>query len=226
MLYRSNKLMYDRLTGTVWNHLKGEPAWGPLADSDIKLRIFPVVLTTWDEWLEEHPDTTVLSLDTGVYPERSYLPEDNPGAIYFDYFNSVDTMFPVWQQDSSLDLKEPVLTFSIGEADKAYPVKILQIERVVNDELGGIEIVVIASSESQAARIYLRDGQNFDLADENTSGIPDALVDSDGVIWEVTEDEMINSADPSQKLRRLPSHMAFWFGWFGFHPDTERYEGR
>ncbi len=226
MLYRSNKLMYDRLTGTVWNHLKGEPAWGPLWDSGIKLSFFPVLLTTWGEWLAEHPDTTVLALDTGVYPARSYLPENNPNAIYFDYFNSADTMFPVWQRDGALDIKDVALTVSLAGADKAYPVEILQIERIVNDALGGIEIVVVASAETQAARIYAREGRVFRLADEDDRGIPTMLVDTDGVAWEATEERLVNTADPSQTLARVPSHMAFWFGWFAFHPETERYEGR
>ncbi|MGB1288835.1 MAG: DUF3179 domain-containing (seleno)protein, partial [Aggregatilineales bacterium] len=34
MLMRSNKLMYDRNTDTVWNALTGVPAFGPLASSD------------------------------------------------------------------------------------------------------------------------------------------------------------------------------------------------
>ena len=161
MLYRSNKLMYDRATNTVWNHLKGEPAWGELADSGIKLKFFPVLLTTWSEWLAEHPDTTVLSVDTGVYSASRYLPENNPSAIYYDYFNSENTMFPVWQQDDALELKEVMLTLSVGENYKAYPVDLLQQDRVVNDELGGTELVVIASSDSQAARAYLREGHSF-----------------------------------------------------------------
>ena len=42
MLYRSNKLMYDRSTLTLWNQFLGEPAVGPLADSGIRLEVLPV----------------------------------------------------------------------------------------------------------------------------------------------------------------------------------------
>jgi hypothetical protein len=49
LLYRSNKLMYDRNTESLWSSLLGEPVIGPLADSEIKLAFFPVVLTTWEE---------------------------------------------------------------------------------------------------------------------------------------------------------------------------------
>ena len=43
--------------------------------------------------------------------------------------------------------------------------------------------------------------------------------------WRVTEEFLVNTADQSEKLARLPTHMAFWFGWYQFHPDTELYTG-
>ena len=53
LLYRSNKVMYDRATRSLWSQLLGEPVIGPLADSGIKLDFFPVNLITWGEWLED-----------------------------------------------------------------------------------------------------------------------------------------------------------------------------
>jgi hypothetical protein len=63
-LYRSNKLMYDRPTRTLWNQLTGESVLGELADTDIRLDILPIVLTAWADWLAQHPDTLVLDRDT------------------------------------------------------------------------------------------------------------------------------------------------------------------
>ena len=42
LLYRSNKLMYDRATNTLWGSLIGEPAIGELAQREIKLD-FPLL---------------------------------------------------------------------------------------------------------------------------------------------------------------------------------------
>ena len=42
----------------------------PLGGSGLELRDHPVVTTTWREWRSAHPETTVLSLDTGF--ERDY----------------------------------------------------------------------------------------------------------------------------------------------------------
>src|SRR6516162_9739222 len=61
LLYRSNKLMYDRLTDTLWNQFTGSPAVGPLVGSGIALTLLPVTLTTWTQWRLRHPGTQVLS---------------------------------------------------------------------------------------------------------------------------------------------------------------------
>ena len=225
LLYRSNKIMYDRSTNTLWNQFTGEPVIGPLAHSGIKLSFFPVTLTTWGEWLAEHPDTTVISAETGYYPPSSYSPESDSGAIYYDYFESPGTMFPVWDRSSVLETKDVVLGVGVGDAFKAYPVAALQQERVVNDSVGSTEVLVIGSSGSQAARAYERKGRLFSLDREDTAPeeLPEVLVDSDGLTWRVTEEYVISDGDPSLRLRRIPTHMSFWFGWYAFHTSTQVY---
>ena len=217
--------MYDRTTNTVWKQFTGEPVIGPLAASGIKLERFPVILTTWEEWLAEHPDTTVLSPHTGIYPASAYEPESNPEAIYHGYFNSPDTMFPVWNRSTELGIKEVVLGLAMGDEYKAYPVAALQQERVVNDVLGETAVVLIGSSSSQAARAYERNERSFSLASGEAAigPLPNTLVDSDGVAWSITEEYLVNDMDPVLRLKRIPTHMAFWFGWYGFHPDTQVY---
>ncbi len=228
MLYRSNKVMYDRLTNSLWNQLTGEPVIGPLWDSGISLDFFPVLLTTWEEWTELHPDTTVLAQDTGVYSADFYYPEDSPRAIYYDYFNSPETMFPVPDRSDLLSIKEIVLGVRLNGSYKAYSSTALQRTRLVNDVVGGEEIVVLGSATSEAARAYRRDGRSFRLAPgdgEGQPGIPLTLADGEGETWLVTEEFLVNAADESKRLARIPTHMSFWFGWFQFHPDTELYTG-
>ena len=226
LLYRSNKVMYDRATNTLWSSLLGEPVIGPLADSGLKLEVFPVVLTTWGEWLAEHPDTTVLSLETGVYPAASYRPESESTSIYYDYRQNPETIFPVWNRDGRLETKDEVLGVSIGGHHKAYPVEVLQRERVVNGQVGDTRVVIVASSISSEARVYASEGQGFALPQEEAGheAVPASLVDSNGTRWHATEAGLVNSADSSQTLARIPSHVSFWFAWFAFHPDTELYD--
>ena len=89
-------------------------------------------------------------------------------------------------------------------------------------------ILVLASTASQGARVYYRGGRSFTLAPSDGDGrlgIPSVIVDADGGTWQVTEEFLVSTAEESEKLARIPTHMSFWFGWFQFHPDTELYTG-
>ena len=121
-----------------------------------------------------------------------------------------------------------MLGVQLNDSYKAYSSVALRERRIVNDVLGGAKIVVLGSAASQGARAYYRGGRSFMLASNNGGGppgIPSVIVDADGGTWRVTEEFLVNTADQSEKLARLPTHMAFWFGWYQFHPDTELYTG-
>ena len=181
MLYRSNKVMYDRATRSLWHQYTGEPIIGSLADSGIKQPFFPAVVTTWEEWLAEHPDTTVLSNQTGYYRAEFYVPEDNPQAIYYDYFTADEVMFPVWLRDPTIEPKRVVVGVLAGEGKKAYVIDDLREARVVNDTVGVVDVVIAASGESRSARAYEREGETFAAEEsENSEATPRFLVDSSG----------------------------------------------
>ena len=226
-LYRSNKLMYDRKTNSLWSSLVGEPVIGDLAERDeiIKLDFFPVALTTWGEWVEENPDTKVLSLDNEFYPPYFYEPETSERSIYYDYRVRADTMFPVWNRDHTLEAKDEVLGLSIGDTHRAYPVMKLRELRVVNDTLGDKNVVILSSEMSSDARVFERGDETFAIkSGEDIEGIPTSLVDSNGETWTVGKTGLTKSGDQGATLSRLPSFVAFWFGWYAFHPDTTLFE--
>ena len=228
LLYRSNKLMYDRLTNTLWNQFTGEPVLGPLWNSGVRLELYPVLVTTWAEWVELHPDTTVLDNDTGLYSPSLYLPENHREAIYFDYFNSPDTMFPLAERDERLATKDVVLGVQVNGATKAYPIGALQEQRIVNDVVGGVPVVVVASAAGKGACAYFRGDRVFampTMEDESDAVVPAEVMDDEGAAWRVTEEALVNVADPPERFLRIPAHVAFWFGWFQFHPETELYDG-
>lgn len=224
LLYRSNKVMYDRATRSLWHQFTGERIIGPLAGAGIRQPLFPAVVSTWSEWRAEHPDTTALSRETEVYPAEFYVPEDDPGAIYYAYFTDPEVMFPVWLRDARLSPKSVVIGVAIGAAAKAYPTAVLQQARIVNDTIGGMDIVIAASGVSRAARVYQRDGLNFSAAPDAGdagAGAPATLLDAAGAVWNVTEAALVKADDPSATLRRIPTRTAFWFGWYQYHPHTE-----
>lgn len=227
-LYRSNKLMYDRQTRTLWNQLTGEPVLGELVGRELRLELLPVVLTSWEDWQEQHPDTRVLSLETGY--ERAYA----PGAAYGHYFSSDETMFPVWQRSETLATKERIYALRVDGVPKAYPLEILADERVVNDQVGSVPLVLVMTrgrvtveGESLRAgpvsydsggevRAFRRGDREFTPGSE-----PDTILDQTGAEWQVTEEALLGPN--GEQLPRQAGHLAYWFGWFAFFPGTEVY---
>ena len=62
-LYESDLVMVDRQTGSYWWQVPGRAIVG--TSSGDELVALPSVTTTWRDWLGLHPDTLVLSRDTG-----------------------------------------------------------------------------------------------------------------------------------------------------------------
>lgn len=216
MLYRSNKLMYDRVTETLWHQFLGEPVVGPLANSGIRLEVLPNVLTTWEEWLAQHPDTTVISNETGVYPAESYLPEEDTRSIYYSYRAATGTMFPVAGIDESLPIKQQVFGLTFGDTARAYPRELLTEAQLLNDNVGGQDVVIVTVAGG-GSRAYDSQGLTFAFSPDGQ------LLDETGTAWRVFEDALEDTTDPSHRLPRLPSRDAYWFGWQAFYPHTDLY---
>ena len=234
-LFRSNKLMFDRGTLTLWNQLTGEPVLGELAGGNIRLDLLPVVLTTWADWQAQHPDTVVVDIETG-FP-RVYA----PGAAYGDYFAN-DTrlfqdglMFPVWQQSDRLFNKDHVYTLRLDDVPKAYAVTDLLEARVVNDVVGDTAVSLVAAGEivtvdgtsqrtgpvtytsGAEVRAYARGDHTFGPGSDDFT-----VLDEDGRSWQVTEEALISP--DGEELSRINGHLAYWFGWYAFFPETELYQ--
>ncbi|MEM9417938.1 MAG: DUF3179 domain-containing protein [Planctomycetota bacterium] len=212
-LYRSNKLMYDHATESMWSTLTGEPVIGPLVGQGIKLNPLHVVTTTWGEWKKKHPDTTVLSLNTGH--RRDY----GEGVAYRSYFATDRLMFTVPQTDDRLLNKDEILALRFGGDDAkptAIDTRMLAETPVFQGTLGDADYVVL-TDPSGANRVYESMGLRFETYEADNTVSSD-----DDRVWQVTENALA-TAD-GQTLSRLPAHRAFWFGWFSAHPDTELIE--
>ncbi|MCH7735930.1 MAG: DUF3179 domain-containing protein [Chloroflexi bacterium] len=224
LLYRSNKLMYDRATETLWRQFTGEPVVGTLVDSGIKLEVLPVLLTTWGDWLATHPDTTVLDADTGLYPAGLYVPEWDPQSIYYGLRQQPESSFPVWDKSGRLPEKSQILGLIVNGEAKAYPVDTLHQQPVLNDILGGRALVVITPGDRAGSRAYQRDGQRFTTISLGGRDAAEVFVaDQGGEEWRMEEDALVNVNNPSHRLDRLPSQIAYWFGWYTFNNATGIY---
>lgn len=209
-LYRSNKLMYDRKTQSLWNTLWGEPVIGPLVGSGIKLDYLSIVTTTWGEWRRRHPETRVLSLETGH--ARDY----GEGVAYRDYFATDDLMFAVPQRDTRLLNKEEIFAVVLAEHPDqplAISTRFLQEHPVYHGRVGQVRYLVL-TDQSGANRLYQARDFHFSDWDGDRSAI-----DQSGSTWEVTEDALVSAS--GDRLLRLPAYRAFWFGWYAAYPHTK-----
>ena len=120
--------------------------------------------------------------------------------------------------------KSEVLGLVVNGESRAYPAEILRERPVLNDNLGGRGLVVITPGDGAGARAFQRDGQEFLMVYLTGNGAADVVVeDQEGEEWRMEEDALVKVSDPAERLDRLPSHVAYWFGWYGFHNDTGVY---
>ena len=206
-LFRSNKLMYDKATQSLWSTIEGKPVLGPLIGKGIELETYPVVTTTWKEWKTRHPDTEVLSLNTGH--QRDY----DEGAAYKDYFATDELMFPVPYQNASLKNKDEVFIVRT-EGYKVHPLAIsvnyMKKKKWHQDKIGPNSII-ITSDKSGAVRAYNASEIVFKSSSKGK------LKDSRGRIWTI-EEECLTS-DDGQRLDRVSGHNIFWFAWQAAYPN-------
>ena len=107
LLSRSNKVMYDLRTQSVFDTFTGAAVSGPLQDRGVVLDETTVVRTTWGEWKAAHPDTTIIAEDGGIGRTYSLDPlqgRDDNGPI-----------FPIGPADDRLGVQELVVGVITGD---------------------------------------------------------------------------------------------------------------
>lgn len=215
LLYRSNKLMFDRATLSLWSNLTGEAVVGGHAAEGARLEMLPMTLTRWDAWRTRYPDTTIMRPDPEAARRTGFRYVE--GAA--DQARS-GVEFPVWRQSDALERNARIYALRIGDEAKAYPLDRLRSERLVHDTVGGLKIVLVLDAASDAVRAYESGGRRFRVPQEAPLR---QLHAEDGSAWWIAEEGLVPDAGDGDLLPRVPGHAAFWFGWYAFYPDTGIY---
>ncbi len=115
LLSRSNKVMYEFHTKSVFDTFTGVALSGPLEDAGVELEQISIVTTTWGEWKDAHPDTTIIAEDGGIgrfYDDDPLGGRDDDGPI-----------FPIGNSDPRLGIQDRVLGVETPDgAGIAFPV--------------------------------------------------------------------------------------------------------
>lgn len=151
LLFNSDVLLYDRQTESLWSQLMMQAVSGPKRGE--RLRPLPLAHTSWAAWQRTHPDTLVLSRDTGHFRDYDRDP-------YAGYREARGLYFPVTARSSRFHPKERVLGVEIDGRFKAYPFSELARggERSVNDRIGGSAIRVEYDRVAESASAFAADG--------------------------------------------------------------------
>lgn len=219
MLWRSDLVLYDRATGSLWSQLLARAIRGPLTGE--RLSLVPARLTTWGEWRAGHPggevllppprSNTVRGRDVRYdYFEPKYGYEDESGVVGYSY------------GDDELEGRTLVLGLRHGGAARAYPYHAVSDAGVVNDRVGGRPVVVAATpGETMIAWDRRVGGETRHFVPAGADGMRAA-----GTRWNRASGRGVEGRLAGTALTRaneLPP--MFWSGWRAFNPDTSVYGG-
>lgn len=149
LLIRSNKVMYEFHTRSLFDTFTGKAVTGPLREAGVQLEELTVVTTTWADWKAQHPDTTILAETRpwgGTYNEDPLRGRDDNGPI-----------FPIGDVDPRLGVQEPVLGVIAPDGSPvAFPVSVARAMLLNREtvELAGVRVAL----DGQGVRAELPDG--------------------------------------------------------------------
>ncbi len=228
LLRRSDLVMYDRITETLWQQIGGKALVGDFVGAELNLLAAPIV--SWGQFKEAFPDGIVLSRDTGFV--RSY--GSNPYTGYDD-INNTPFLF-AGKLDKRLSPFERVVTLDLGNEFVAYPFILLEDVRAFQDTRQGREIVVFwtpgtssaldtraieEGREVGATGVFVRelDGQLLDFK-PNPDDDQTFVDEQTGSVWNIFGKAIAGPMNGAG-LEPVVHANHFWFAWAAFQPDTE-----
>lgn len=217
-IWQGTALLYDHQTNSYWRHLTGECIEGPLKGT-VLTRITSGRHTTWDEWRRTHPRTDVIAQEAryvGQPADKGYFPRDgsNSGSGYLPP-TFVGT---IQSRDDRLISNALLYGIQVGTARRAYPLKALRSERVIEEEVAGVPVTVWFKKDGRTVAGFDRrvKGQPLAFAPTGDGHMQDKQTASrwnfDGIC--------VDGAHRGQRLRALHGLLSEWYGWYAHHPDT------
>lgn len=215
-LYESDMVMYDTASNSYWFQAEGVAILGERVNQT--LDILPSVITTWEQWQTDHPDTLVLARPTsGQY-------NIDPFEAYIDYLNNGQSFFPISAAvlaDRRLNLGAHVLAVTVNGESVAFPLEDLA-PSATTTTIGENEIVVLAADDGNTGVAYfteLQDGSAVNLVYEEGTWL-DTMTNS---VFDISG-QAISGDLQGQSLTFAPSRFLLWFSAVATTPDIAVYE--
>ena len=205
--------MADDQTGSIWTHYDGTVLKGPLAGTGAEMEIQPVVHTTWEDWLDQHPATLVPVWETGY--EDNYRVNNSPGGGQLrGQFE--DTLL---NEDDRLPVGELVTGATLGPDSTAYVFADFDGATAINDQLADQPVVTFIDPDTIYGLSFCAKVNGETLTFTATD---DGWRSEDGSIWG-DDGRAISGPHEGTRLSFVTSFVTEWYGWAAYHPDTTIY---
>ena len=135
-LFSSNLVMYDRATDTYWSQIDGKAILGELTGAELKAVSLDTV--EWKDWKAVHPNSEVLSQNTGFSRNYGRDPYANYFADDFLFFQDPQNI----DNTGRISNKEYVFGVEIDGAYKAYRKVDVETQGVIEDTFNGVNLRV------------------------------------------------------------------------------------
>ncbi|MFN3215397.1 MAG: DUF3179 domain-containing (seleno)protein [Acidimicrobiales bacterium] len=146
LLSRSNKVMYDLDSRSVFDTFTGEAVNGPLREAGVVLPQATVVTTTWADWRETHPTTRIVAEDGGIGRSYDLDPlrgRDDDGPI-----------FPIGNADDRLPVQEQVVGVITADGTPVgFPAAAAREALAAGEEVEAEGITLVAVGDGLAAEV-------------------------------------------------------------------------
>lgn len=153
LLYNNDVLMYDRQTESLWPQLMAKAISGPLKGTHLEQ--LPITHTSWKDWSQQHPETKVLSINTGY--DRDYSKDPYEG-----YENSNSVYFPVSNSNNDYRPKDLVMAVIQEDVKIAYPFpELRKSDLPFEDTIGGKRVRVHYDEKHRTGKILTAEGEQL-----------------------------------------------------------------
>jgi len=217
LLYNSNLIPYDRLTGSNWSQILLECVNGTKLGS--RTETYPLMETSWLTWKEMYPSTRVVSLETGYSRDYGRYP-------YGNYRTRHDFLiFPVANTDDRFSNKERVHGILFEASTRVYPITAFgDSVTIIQENINGRNIVVAGNASDNFAVSFINvplDGITYTFSPVQDQ-YPLVMIDQEGNLWDVFG-TAVSGPQAGARLEHARSFMGYWFSFAAFYPGVTIY---
>lgn len=195
-----NAMFEDRTTGSWWRQANGEALVGPR--KGMRLTELPSRQVTLAQWLALHPSSRIMQADQELESKysSSYAFEDGTSTSRLTGSDTTSWADKSW-----------VVGITLGGESRAYDWNRLRRERVINDELGGVPLVLALASDDKSYFAFRRIEPGLLMTMRGDSLVAGASA------WSLA------GHGPTGQLESIQASQEFWHSWRTFQPATSRY---